>query len=130
VVNIDSNTSSKYGAEIVNVNYETAPFLWVNGGNVTVYEYNPTADGHWNQVSDSNASRYMNLRFPMKPINNTVRIFRESSSTFSTGNSTNIYTEIIAKVNEINTGDIFIDINGHAYMYVSDNDVMTLGVQV
>jgi len=72
----------------------------------------------------------MNLRFPMKPINNIVRVFRESSSTFSTGNSTNIYTEIIAKVNEINTGDIFIDINGHAYMYVSDNDVMTLGVQV
>lgn len=129
VVNIDSSTNSKYEQEITKVDYETAPFPWVNGANVTVYEYNPTADGHWNEVSDSNASRYMNLRFPMKPINNAIRIFRETSSTFSTGSSTNIYHEIIEKF-AIITGDIFIDINGHAYMYVSDNDVMSLGIQV
>ena len=129
VANIKSNLST-YPTEIVNSNHESGLFPWLNSGTITVYNYDTTASGYWNVVNESDPLHYMNLRFARIPLKESVRIFKETTQNFSSSGSTTIVAEIRRKVGSVNIGDIFIDISGNAYMYVSDEDILSYGAQV
>jgi hypothetical protein len=72
----------------------------------------------------------MNMRFPIKPLNSSIRVFREISNSFSNSTTTDIMYEIAKLDDNVLEGDIFIDIGGNAYIYVSNSDIMNLGAQM
>ena len=102
--------------------YEAAKsMIWYNGGNTVVYKYN-SGTTSWD-VDDGNA-QYMNLRFPIMPINTTGT----NTVYYNYYLSDPIY-DAIGGVDSIHRGDIFISSTGEAYMYVTAADVLA-GAQI
>ena len=122
-----SSGASNYITE-VSTDYETAPFEWIDSTNVTAYNYNPTSTTHWD-ADTAETSQYMNIRFPIKPLNSSIRVFKETNNAFSNSTSTTIL-EQIEELGTAREGDIFIDIGGNAYIYVTNSDIMDLGAQM
>jgi len=101
---------SEYYNETSNVGYENAPLSWLDDINVTLYEYTPNNGtyGDWN-ISNNSRANYLNLRFPFRSIDTTIRIFKEVSS--SIPSNTTIENAINSSGN-IRSGDIFISAVG------------------
>ena len=114
-----------------NATFESSPYPWINSSDITLYYYNPNSGtvGSWD-IINGDRGFYANLRFSIHPVSTSYRIFRENTNSFSNGNTTTIQTAIQTGVAEIRTGDVFIDITGKSYMYVSNNDINQLGAQV
>lgn len=122
---------SKYLQETNAVSFDASPYPWISSADIVVYDYNTSGTvGSWNIVTNADTSHYTNLRFSIHPLAASNRIFRETTSSFSNGNTTTIQTAIETGVANISSGDIFIDITGKSYMYVSNNDINQLGAQV
>lgn len=126
--NMDESASA-YNNEY-DVNYETAPLSWISNDNVQVYNYG--TNNTWTLDTTDN-SRFMNLRFPMKPINSITRVFREVNNSFSNGNTYTILTATAglsqAQGGPIKEGDVFIDISGNVYIYITNSDARDLGMK-
>ena len=114
-----------------NATFESSPYPWINSNDITLYYYNPNSGtvGSWD-IINSDRGFYANLRFSIHPVSTSYRIFRENTNSFSNGSTTTIQTAIQTGVAEIRTGDVFIDITGKSYMYVSNSDINQLGAQV
>lgn len=90
--------------------------LWYTSANTEVYNYNNTAL-RWDSTNGN--ADYMNLRFPYIPIHTTEINRVYSIGTYS---GTRTYYSLIGATN-IKRGDILIDTNNKAYIYVTSDDI-------
>lgn len=94
-------------------------YPWTSAGNVTIKEYNGSA---WSNGSDSDATRYLTVRFKGAPISFSPTVYKASIA--SIGNNT-VYNVITAN-NTLNVGDIWEPVNeenGILYIYVGTNEI-------
>ena len=124
------STDEGNGADIYNLEENVAlkPFDQVTTANVEVYTYD-AVHSNWVSSTPKNYYQYLNIRFAIKPIqysnydsgSEKLRIFVEDQYN-------RIQTSISTAISTLRPGDIFIDSDGQAYMYVTSTDQDNLGL--
>lgn len=131
VANLINNSNSKYATLEDQYSH---PFSWYNSANVVAYTYSASGTRWLVNNADSNATQYLNIRAPFKAIpwgtTNKLRVFREYVDRIPNDMT------IVGTINDsdgafpIRSGDIYITTNDKAYIYVTNSEIQTLGIQI